>query len=804
MPKLVPEFPSNACRVIIIAFVFFSAITHAETKARPQGEGCSAPATLTENPFSDWDWVPKKQLTGEDCLLGPGCDGAYIEPLRDWPDAELDPEDALMRVSAGTSDLLQADVTLTDDVILTQGNSSVRAEQAHLDRNSNILTLDGAVELRQPGLLIRSEYAIINTDTQMGQFEGARFLDYDSGTRTTAALADRISEYQLELQTAEYTSCTPDSEVWSLKAAHLHLDYETGLGTAKHARINIQDVPVFYSPWLRFPIDDRRMSGFLWPTLGHSSNSGLEIAAPYYFNIAPNFDMTLAPHYLADRGTMTEGEVRYLNQYGWLTLSGGYLDEDKETEEDRWIQDVKHRGHYGSHWSSYLNYTEVSDDNYFDDFELASLEIKRTTHLQQNLGTVYSSPDWRAEIKAADYQTIDRLAQEPYQRLPQISLANNSVAANFSPDLLFTSELTRFDHTESLEEGGNFITGDRAFFEGGLSFPMNWSAGFIIPTAKARYLAYDLDPGASDQEDSVDTLVPLATLDMGLFFERPMKLGATGYTQTLEPRVYYFYSEYENQDDNPDFDTSLLTFSYSQLYRDSRFSGHDRLDDANQVSVGLSSRFLRDGDGRETLSMSIGQIYYFDDRRVQLNSNQPDPSDDQTSSEIAGELMFQPLDNLWLSSTAIWDHREGNMIEAGASFHYVSPSRAVYNLGYRFDRDSIVDPGTNGLRRNLEQADISMALPVSERWQLFTRYQYDIDGEFSLEKTAGVQYEGCCWLARFVYQRAVTGEELVNGDLKQERENTFLFEFQLKGLGSIGNKALSLLQESILGYEEDY
>lgn len=804
MPKFVPEFPANACRVIIIALVFFSAISEAVAESQIGAGVCTPMVAASENPYSDWDWVPAEQLNGTACLLGPGCDGAYIEPPRDWLDAELKPEGAPIRVTAGASEMLEDNIFLAGEVFITQGDTSARANQAQLDRRTDILTLNGDVELRQPGLLIRSEHAVINTETQLGQFENTRLLDFDSGTRSTAVLADRVGEYQLDLQSASYTLCSPAEETWSLKAADIHLDYETGLGTATHARINIQDVPVFYTPWISFPIDERRMSGFLWPTLGESSNSGFEVAVPYYLNIAPNFDMTVAPHYLADRGTMTEAEARYLNQYGWLTLSGGYLDDDNKTGENRWIKDARHRGRYGSNWSSYLNYTKVSDDDYFDDFELASLEVKRATHLDQNIGIVYASPNWQAEIEAADYQTIDPLVQEPYQRLPQITVYNSAGGANFAPDLLFLTELTRFDHTNSFDQGGSRVTGDRAYLEGGLSFPMNWSAGFIVPTAKVRHLSYQLEEGLATQEDDINTTVPLATLDMGLVFERSIQLGKTAYTQTLEPRIYYFYSEYKNQEDNPNFDSGRLTFSYNQLYRDTRFSGHDRLDDANQVSVGLTSRFLRDGDGREALSMSIGQIYYFEDREVELNYNLPVSENDESNSEIAGELMYQPADNLWLSSTAVWDSIENNMNQAGASFHYVSSSQAVYNLSYRFDRDRILDPDSNNLLRNLEQLDLSVAQPVGDRWKLFARYQYDLDGDFSLETMAGVQYESCCWLTRFVYQRAVLNENLNNGSLEQDYDNTFLLEFQLKGLGSIGNRVQSLLQESILGYDDDY
>ncbi len=777
-------------------------MVEAGNESHPQNTRCQPTVAIADNPFSQWDFVPADQLPDQDCLLGPGCDGSYVEPLRDWPDANLDPKHAPLRSSSGNTELIPGFVTLSDKVILTKGNSSLQADNAKLDRNTNMLTLDGSVTLRQPGTLIRSDHAIIDTDTQLGVFDNAIFLDYNNGDRLTAELADRIGEQQLEFEGAQYTRCTPSAELWSLKAAHLSLDYETGQGTAKHARLKLWDTPIFYFPWLRFPLDDRRMSGFLWPSLGHSSNSGFEIAAPYYLNIAPNFDMTITPRHLADRGNMAEVEARYLNRYGWLTLSGGYLADDDETGEDRWIEDAKHQGRYGHGWSSYLNYTKVSDDDYFKDLTVSSLDIKRQTHLDQNIGMAYNSLGWSAELEAAKYQTIDNLVLEPYKRLPQLTLQNNASGTNFSPDLIFLTQLTSFDHNDDLDSGGLYVTGERYFVEGGLSFPMNWSAGYIIPTGKVRHLSYELDTGSSSLEESPDTTVGLGTVDMGLFFDRDILWGKNDYTQTLEPRLYYFYSEHEQQLNNPNFDTNKLTFTYSQLFRDTRFAGYDRLDDANQLSASVTTRFLRNGDGRETLSMSIGRIFYFDDRHVQVSPIITDPGDNTSSSEIAGQLTFQPLDNLWVTSSTLWETKRDHMTEASVAFHYISASSTVYNLSYRFDRDNIFAPEEADLFRDLEQADVSIALPVNQNWSLYGRYLYDIDASYSLEKMIGVQYESCCWLTRIAYQQAVLNEDLSPGNLSQERDNIYLIEFQLKGLGSIGQKAADLFRESIFGYEE--
>ena len=780
-------------------------------------------AAIAENNlplYPQWDWVSKQHLD-DPSRCNTACDGAYVAPEPDWPDADQDPDGSPLRASAANSSHEGNSVSLSGDVVLSQGNRQLRADNASLDRRSHELLVDGNIVVREPDLLVRANKAQLNTESNLGRFEASSFLHHESGSRGEANLIQRSSVNTLDLQQGYVTQCTPDDEVWSIHANNIHLNTWEGWGSAKHARLNILDVPVFYVPYMTFPIDKRRKSGFLWPTLGSSKSNGFEISAPYYLNLAPNYDATIAPRYIEKRGTMTELELRHLSRYGQWTLAGAHLLDDQYTDqppknpsdpledqgppqEKRWIGSATQAGTaFGL--STRVDYNKVSDSDYFKDLSLDNLDVKRTTHLNQEVAFGYRNANWQAELKAQQYQTVDELLTKQYQLMPQLSVERNTLGANFSTEWLFDAEFTDFQHDQSIDDGGRFVTGQRAFAEAGVSYPMRWAAGFIIPTTKLRSVSYDLEAFQPGDDDSPSATTPLATLDMGLVFERASHFSGSQYTQTLEPRLYYFYSDFVEQAGSPNFDTKELDFGYSQLFRDTRFSGNDRLDDANQSSVGITSRFLDNNDGREVLSLSLGQIFYFEDRRVQLGGSLPpalSPENTHSNSQIASEIFFQPSEKVWLTNTLLWDSRKDILDEGGIAFHYQSDSNSLYNLGYRFRRDGASNLGSG--QRDLSQADASIALPITERWSLFSRYRYDIEEHRSLDEMAGIQYEDCCWMVRMVYQQGIEDEFIdpISGTIVVEQDYAFIFEFQLKGLGSLGGKARALLENNILGYED--
>ena len=448
-------------------------ITTQRYKKQPKTSETKA-AKVSPQPQDQWDWVAKEQLdNASQCRTG--CDGSFQAPKADWPESDQQPEDAPVRAEAEQSATEGEVITMEGDVVITQGHRQVKTDDAVLNRSRNNLALSGKVEIREPGLLIRADSGHMNTETGLGQLENARFVQHNNHMHGTADTVIRSSEFVVEMDQAMFSQCEPADKDWLMKTSSLTLDEESGRGVAKHARLHVGGVPILYTPYISFPIDDRRQTGFLWPTIG--SNSGGDLTVPYYINIAPNYDLTLAPRYIADHGNMTEVEGRSLHSYGDWTLSGSYLASDNyENEdpaknlegEDRWLGSIEHSGQFADNWQTRVDYSKVSDNEFFNDFSLNSVNARRSTHLDQKASLSYNTQDWLTTLEVAQYQTIDS-AEEAYKRLPQLTVEKRSETNNFAPNLLFVSQYTDFDHDDDSK-----AIGERLYGEAGVSFPMQY------------------------------------------------------------------------------------------------------------------------------------------------------------------------------------------------------------------------------------------------------------------------------------------------------------------------------------------
>lgn len=797
-PQPAPAQPEAAQR----ATAQPSAAGAAPAPQAPAAAAAAAPvATAAPKPapvLNPWDWVPYTETAC--CAPNTICNGRYVEPPLDWQDADKSPKDVPVRADAAHSEWVGNLVKMDGGVTVTQGNLKLTADRAELDRSTNKARLFGNVTLHKPGSKITGSTADVTTINSFGNVIDATMLEYATGTRITANKLTRRKENVIELDQAVYTRCPPDKEDWTLDSRRVRLNRETGRGESGHTVIRVADVPVFYTPYMNFPIDDRRQSGFLWPSFATTS-SGLDISVPYYFNIAPNLDATFTPRPITDRGTMYEGEVRYMNRFSNWQINGSKLNNDDKTGEDRWLVIAKESGQLNSYISTAIDYNKVSDENFLHDFSVSSLSIKRQVSLNQAAAVNLAYEDWFSSLAVQQYQTVDPLIAEPYRQRPRFTVGRNASGKNFELDYSLLTEVTNFDHDDANEpvRGGPWVTGNRLYVEPGIAFPMRWTSSYIAPELRLRTVSYQLDQPdalAATRKDNYSTTVPQAILDAGVFFDRDLVLGDTAYMQTLEPRLYYLYSPYKKQVDQPLFDTSALTFDYNQLFQPRRFIGHDRLEDFNQASAGMTTRLIEDSSGRELGQASIGQIFYFEDRRV--NTLPTESADDQPNSAVAGQIALQPTDSLWTTVNALWDADENRIQKGNTYIHYEPKARAIFNLGYRYNE---ANPEISTLSNGIRQADASMAWPINNRWRLFLRLNYDLDLHSSLEDLVGLEYEDCCWLTRIVYQRAVFGDETDDlGQPLSQRDTAIVFEFQLKGLGGLGRRVESLLQESIWGY----
>jgi LPS-assembly protein len=780
----------QAALALIAAALLSSPAARAEDssadEATANAEDCSAV------PFLDWTTALE---TGETALRSQRCGGSFLDPLA-GVDTSADPAQQPIEATADRSELEGDMVRFFGSMEARQGYRLLRASQGEFNRATGFGTLLGDVELREPGLLLRGATGSIDTRTGEARLTAGQIVLHEQHMHGGADLMLRRSDGNINLDDAAYSYCPPMQESWILKADEVELNLDEGFGIARDATIELGGVPIIYTPYLEFPLDDRRKTGFLWADIGDDSRGGLDLATPYYFNLAPNYDATFTPRYIDERGLLTELELRYLSRaVGYWEVGGAWISGDDEyqldrpnKDGDRWLATGEQRGLFEQRWRTRIDFTKTSDDEYFSDIDTTSLDARQSTELLQ-LGQVdYLGDNWLATLKLEDFQTISRdVVLEPYATLPQLNVTRTRASENFALNLLWETEYSRFDH-------GDRIEGHRLYNSVGADFPMQAVWGFFTPTVKYRQINYDLDEqirfdGAPDDTPSVGA--PMFSLDTGLFFERYTRWGL----QTLEPRVYYLWSDYQDQTGLPDFDTSRLTFAYDQLFRDTRFSGHDRIDDAKQVSVGVTTRFHSRETGRELLVAGIGQIYYFEDREIDIPPADPFATDG--SSQIAAQFGLSPAENWDFRSEWQWNTQEKELEQTSVQFGWAGPGEAILNLGYSYRRNR-----TNAnLGRDINQVDISSYVPVTRDWRIFFRSLYSIENRDRVNDLAGIEYNSCCWRVRLAYQRFADQRTNQNNPELVEYENAIYVQIQFKGLGGIGSTIADVMEENIRGYE---
>ncbi len=776
------------------------------------------------------DWVPLSQLTlSQQQSLPAGSCGAYISPLAERSISNLDdtPINASSNSSTVTEKNGRKQITLIGDVLVTQGHRQLNAGSATLDQDTGEMVIDGQLTVREPDLLLLGDKGQVNQRANTLVIDNATYVIHSSHTRGQAQQISKQGESRIILDQSSYTQCAPDSNAWALAGSKIVIDTEKQQGVATKVRLLVKGIPIFYWPYLRFPVGDQRLSGFLFPSVAYSSGA-LNVSVPYYFNLAPNYDLTFTPHFLGDHGTLFEANGRHLSQHFETDITLAHLSKDKAKlsdsdqslvnagtiteaqaapfrDEDRWLISVDQEGGKGQPWSTHIDYNKVSDNDYLRDFDTATLGSNSETNLNQQLTLGYQFKHWSLDVNTQQYQTLSDSLTEPYKKLPQISFDGRYNWGNWNTDL--DHEWVNFDHTDANDPGDTTLVGSRLRLDYSFGWAKEVDAGFFRPRVQLKHLSYQLDSDklASGANTSPSVTVPQAIIDAGLYFERDVfqntgKDGATnGYLQTFEPRLFYFYSDFEDQSDltgtgtTIDFDTSDLTFSYNQLFRDTRFSGNDRIDDANQLAIGLTSRFIHQGSGKEVFSASVGQILFFDDRRVSLSGT---PNADN-NSDIAAQLSASIGENWRLTNNLIYDDNNNEIDNGNLALKYRNDNGTLFNLKYRFVRSDIS-------ANTVDQAETSLITPFANRhWNLLAHFSYDFTNKRELEQLFGLEYNGCCYRARIAYQRFLDNDliNVVNAN-ELEYDEGVIVEFQFYGLGGTGKQLDTLLDDAIDDYDQ--
>ncbi len=735
-------------------------------------------------------WLPRAELAPRHRARLPAwCDGTYVE--RSHPHALGADLSALplygqaRRVRHGLGERL----LLEGGVVLEQGNRRLtgeRATLAELADGTRQVGLTGGFAFSEPGMAVTGATAQLTRGD--GRFEDMEFLLFGPGFRGAARAMERSGDLT-RLTEPRFTRCEPDASTWQVEAAELTLREGADSAQVRGATLRFKGVPVLYAPRLRLPLSEARHSGFLFPPVAWSRDDGLDVAVPYYFNLHPQYDATVAPRYIANRGSGLEVEARGLTRSAMATVGVAMLMDDDlyrqdtgERDSDRWLATIDHRGRFGA-LSTDIDYAAASDADYLRDLG-TDLALARRPFLTRFAQARYARGGWSAGVSGLGFQWLAPRVT-PYRRLPEVDVSYVSGAAgvlNWSLAAVWTA----FDAPQDRARAG-LPDGRRLHLEPTVSLPFNRSWGFLKLGAGYRYTAYDVDGALGRRGASPERRIAFGDVDAGLFFERGATFGGADFVQTLEPRVYYLRQQFAEQDHLPRFDPSVTAFSFQQLFRRNRFAGLDRISDADQLTVALVSRMLGATSGQERLRASLGTIVHFQDRRVVLGAADPDPA--HSTSPVVAELEGR-AGHFRASAVLTWDAAAAEEQEIGVALQYRRDNRRIVNIGHRKRRAQRID-----------QSDVSFIWPLSRRWSAIARFGYDFEIGRANEVFAGFEYANCCWQARVIYRRYV---ESRTGRLLDEADEArgILLQFVLRGVAGFGSVE-SNLARGIKGYREE-
>jgi len=667
--------------------------------------------------------------------------------------------------------------TLSGDAVIRYEKQQLQAGNITYKRADGELTAEDGVRLAGPNLVVTADNALIETEAERGRLENITFTVPGQHARGRAsALGFQGLTWQY-LEQATYTTCPPDNEDWLLTSKKIELDQAKGSGVARNAKITLKGVPLLYSPYISFPLDDRRKSGLLFPKVGTSDENGLDISLPWYWNIAPHRDLTLTPRLMTDRGVMIGADFRYLNRRSSGSISGEYLASDKKFgDQDRSLVNIRHNGNPVPRLSTRIKASDVSDTSYFEDLGSSLVQTSQTS-LERTAQAIWHGDSWQVGITVQDFQNADAALSSidlPYEQLPQIVFSTAPDRRILGLQASAEAELNHFTHSNN-----TLVTGSRLDLTPRISLPLERPGWYIKPTVAVRHTVYRLDNAGAGKPDDPDRTLPVATLDLGTVFERNGSWSGRPYIQTLEPRLFYLYVPNKDQDNLPIFDTDNYDQNFWSLFRENRFSGPDRMGDANQLAVALSTRIVDPASGRQLLSASLGSLLYFRDRTVILPGETVATQD---SSDLIAELSVG-LSRRWSALAEVhWNPHTSQSVRNDVQLQYRAGPRRLLNLVYRF-RDGIQ-----------EQADLSFLWPFGRAWHAVGRWYYDIDDSETIEALAGLGYERCCWGIQ------VLGRSYINND-SSTRNNAVFIQLELKGLGKLGTSVDDALERGILGYQ---
>ncbi|NMP30309.1 LPS assembly protein LptD [Thalassotalea sp. M1531] len=679
-------------------------------------------------------------------------------------------------------------------VTLIKDNQQITADEVAFNRLNAELRASGEIHFQREGVNVFANELSASESSNATSLSGASYFLAGNPGHGRAGKIVVTANGDLTLIDSSFTTCHGEVPDWQLKASEISISVEENKGEAFNARFEILDVPVLYVPYLSFPVTDERKSGLLEPTIKSSNKSGFEVELPYYINIAENYDATVAPRYMSKRGLQLLTEFRYLvnDQQGQLDIE--YLHKDNEVQSDdaRYLWRYQHIGNFSDNFRAHVDYASISDDNYLVDIGSKHYN-SNDAYLYQIGELAYFGENWQGIMKVQDFEVLGNHVQS-YKTVPQIEISSATELGFLNGQFDIYSELSRFETPNT-----DLPEASRYHVEAGFTFPINRPAYFFNSEFKLMQTYYEQEriSSGSKLEKTVERTLPKARFHGGINFDRDANYFGSKYTQTLEPQLQYLYIPDKDQSDIGVYDTATLQDDYQGLFRDKRFSGLDRIAEANQYSWGVTSRLL-DQSNTEKLRLSVGRIVYLNDSNIAVNEEQGIAAD---KSALAAD-MYLRANNQWQFNGNIQYSTESN-----------TTNKSQLNVDYRQNRDNIFQLNHRYSRNvsgsTLEQLSLLSSVRLTKEWQFVGRYTQDLKQKRSLESYAGLQYESCCWAVRVAYHRHINSdldEFNYSNENRDEFDSGFVVQFVIKGFGSqkstVGTQ--DMFNSSIFGYKRPY
>ncbi|MDF1759373.1 MAG: LPS assembly protein LptD [Coxiellaceae bacterium] len=823
------------CKLIALSAAVHCGIALASPKAN---KSTITPQVLSGKQIADMlNWLPSKDSDNI-------CGGSYKEPklIVDNP-TPTGVEDNATAVTADGPALFSSSgrSILQQNVVVTQPGRLINADKAYIYRNADngkisAIELFGHVRFQQKDKLIVSQHAYLDlSDGSSVLDDGLYHVLYNGGKHNDLSAWGRA--YQVKRRAngvidlygrASYTTCPPIKPSWMIHANRMHLDKHKGVGKAYGVVLKFHKIPLLYTPYFSFAIDKQRKSGLLTPIIGHTGPSGLDIALPIYWNMAPNYDMTITPRMLTKRGFQLNGQFRFLSNTTRGRYFGNFLPGDKafrtfkqETLDttaataenlpylnaiegytnNRWMVTINQHSAFGQGWTADFNVNRVSDSYYLKDFDITANGATANQLLNQ-ADLHYRGQHWEFTGMFQGYQTLHPINQpitdDQYQRIPEIDSTANYPGLTNWLDFNMSTSLINFGYNSFFVP--NLPVGQRIHLRPSVSIPMNWAAGYVTPSLYVDNTDYVVEHQLPYQDRNIARTLPIVDIDTGLYLDRPVHFGSHHLIETFEPQVFYLYVPYKNQSNIPNFDTYSLPFSFAQVFSLNRFTGYDRIQNANQFSLGFTSRFLNAYDGSQRFRFDVGTIYYMAEPKVCLNRDCAHTTNN--FSPIVSDVTFNPANHWSTTATWAWDPNAKQTNNAGVTFNYIRDNSHLFSLQYNYVRetDGSVDIPSRQTHSNLIGGTY---FPLTSHWNGIAYAYYNLTDKHPESYYFGVEYNTCCWSLRFLTDRLWQNNIPAPGT-GNTYQTGYYVQLSLKGLGALANKNTDrLFMNTLPGYNPD-